>query len=188
MPLNILANAYGIYKGHGNAPSDFCFPEADVKRMIEERIWTNQCIEATSRFVVNSVLENDLATLSIIPSDNFIEDHQAMKPLLDKALESEWINYIPEKRLSRLEFLISFECRVNIHLKSDALIMLDDDFNSGGYLLLKSTFDRLVSTGYPLEPSDFVLINEAKFPSITGAALLEYEREILQDLPGLTSS
>ena len=66
--------------------------------------------------------------------------------------------------------------------------MLDDDFKRGGYLLLKSTFDRLVRAGYPLEPSDFVLINEEEFPSITNAALLEYELEFFNDMPGQTNS
>ena len=187
MPLNILASAYGIYEGHGHA-FDFCFSEADVKRMIKHRTWTKQCIEATSRYVVNTVLGNDLVVLSLIPSSNFIKDHEAMKPLLDKALDSEWIYYIPDKRLSRLEFLVSLGCHVNIPSKSDALEMICDEFGSGGYLLLKSTFDRLVNAGYPFEPTDFVLINEEEFPSITNAALLKYELEFFNDMPGRTST
>ena len=187
MPLNILANAYGIFEGHGNA-SDFCFPEADVKRMIEQRVWTKNCIEATSRYVVNTIEANDLVTLSFVPIEHFSDDHHAMRPLLEKALDPEWIYYIPDKRLSRLEFLVSLGCRVKIHSKSDALITLDDDFKRGGYLLLKSTFDRLVRAGYPLEPSDFVLINEEEFPSITNAALLKHEHLFLTDHTGRTTT
>ena len=54
-------------------------------------------------------------------------------------------------------------------MMKDMQAHLHEDLPSGGYALVKSTFDRLGAMGYPIDENDFVIVDEKEYPELMQA-------------------
>ena len=74
------------------------------------------------------------------------------------------IFHMTDDQIDRAEFFLdlhrSKKGEINLPSREKLMRIMNDDFPSGGYALVKRTFDRLVKIGFDLDAADFILVDE----------------------------
>ena len=158
-PLNSLIVLSGV-RGQADYHHDLCIPPSASVDFMKKRHWTDKCI---SRAL--SVYQRPCIGKHLLAARSFeVDDKDYCRRMRKKGASApEHIFSIPSHRLDRIELLQTFaRSRLNGAIKWNKhwlMRKMTSDMPSGGYVLLKATFDRLCGLGFDLDSSDFVLVD-----------------------------
>ena len=139
-----------------------CISTETMTDILKSRKWTDVCKRAPYyllrlRHISLSRLHE--SGVGIETCNAFVEDLK--KRGVNTAKK---IFHMTDDQIDRAEFFLdlhrSKKGEINLPSREKLMRIMNDDFPSGGYALVKRTFDRLVKIGFDLDAADFILVDE----------------------------
>ena len=147
-----------------------CISTGTMADILKSRKWTDGCIDMGHQASFHLLRLRQVPLSHLHETGVGIEKCNALaeelkKRGIDTAVED--ISWIPDEQIDRAECLLDLqlshhgiEKEGNLWSREFLMEVMNDGRPTGGYLLVKRTFDRLVKIGLDLDAKDFILLDE----------------------------